>query len=130
MSWDSFDEVGCGAAVECHLSAADFALQKLLEPLRKGPTLDPSKLGQEPAWRHSKFVWAAVYGEGPPEVMDELRFARRTIGAVLIPDSCDQCRAESDGLLRCSGCRVTRYCGRDCQRAAWKRHRDICMEWS
>jgi hypothetical protein len=26
----------------------------------------------------------------------------------------------------CAGCRVARYCGRACQRAAWKRHKPVC----
>jgi hypothetical protein len=26
----------------------------------------------------------------------------------------------------CAGCRVARYCGRSCQRAAWKRHKPVC----
>jgi hypothetical protein len=26
----------------------------------------------------------------------------------------------------CGGCRVARYCGRACQRAAWKRHKPVC----
>ncbi|KAI9004009.1 hypothetical protein DFJ74DRAFT_694375 [Hyaloraphidium curvatum] len=47
-----------------------------------------------------------------------------------IADSCDRCGAESDTLLRCSGCKVTRYCGAACQRAAWKDHKDICRQWS
>jgi hypothetical protein len=26
----------------------------------------------------------------------------------------------------CAGCRMGRYCGRDCQRAAWKQHKPVC----
>jgi hypothetical protein len=26
----------------------------------------------------------------------------------------------------CAGCRMARYCGRDCQRAAWKQHKPVC----
>jgi hypothetical protein len=26
----------------------------------------------------------------------------------------------------CGGCRVARYCGRACQRAAWKQHKPVC----
>jgi hypothetical protein len=26
----------------------------------------------------------------------------------------------------CAGCRVARYCGRACQRAAWRQHKPVC----
>jgi hypothetical protein len=26
----------------------------------------------------------------------------------------------------CAGCRTARYCGRACQRAAWRQHRPVC----
>jgi predicted small secreted protein len=26
----------------------------------------------------------------------------------------------------CAGCHTARYCGRDCQRAAWKQHKPVC----
>ena len=29
-------------------------------------------------------------------------------------------------IRRCSGCRVTLYCNRDCQRAHWKQHKKVC----
>jgi hypothetical protein len=30
----------------------------------------------------------------------------------------------------CAGCRVARYCGRACQRAAWKQHKPVCATLS
>jgi hypothetical protein len=30
----------------------------------------------------------------------------------------------------CGGCRVARYCGRACQRAAWKQHKPVCVALS
>jgi hypothetical protein len=30
----------------------------------------------------------------------------------------------------CAGCRVARYCGRACQRAAWKQHKSVCAALS
>lgn len=42
--------------------------------------------------------------------------------------SCASCERD-DGeaqLDRCSACRMTRYCGRACQRRDWARHKVVC----
>lgn len=42
---------------------------------------------------------------------------------------CTRLRGASEWELpsqRCSGCNVTAFCGRECQRAAWPRHRLVC----
>ncbi|KAI9003794.1 hypothetical protein DFJ74DRAFT_693752 [Hyaloraphidium curvatum] len=46
-----------------------------------------------------------------------------------VPDGCDRCGAEGGELLRCGGCKLTRYCGVACQRADWAGHKRICWEW-
>ncbi|KAI0628641.1 hypothetical protein C8Q77DRAFT_360454 [Trametes polyzona] len=39
----------------------------------------------------------------------------------------DETAAGGDaGLMRCSACRMTRYCGAECQRRDWKRHKVSC----
>ena len=38
---------------------------------------------------------------------------------------CAGCQAISH-LRKCEACGVARYCGRDCQRAHWKSHREAC----
>ncbi|KAH7052406.1 hypothetical protein B0J12DRAFT_72628 [Macrophomina phaseolina] len=36
-----------------------------------------------------------------------------------------------EGTKRCAGCGVVRYCGRECQRADWRRgHRRVCETWA
>lgn len=35
-------------------------------------------------------------------------------------------RADEPDFMRCSGCKIVRYCGVDCQRAHWPKHRDMC----
>lgn len=49
------------------------------------------------------------------------RFAERVCG------SCGKWEQQSDvKFLRCSRCMFAYYCGRDCQVADWKRHRETC----
>jgi len=45
----------------------------------------------------------------------------------VVPDSCDYCRKEHAQLQRCSRCRVTRYCGSECQRFDYKNHKRKCF---
>jgi len=42
------------------------------------------------------------------------------------PTSCSNCGNQGAALLRCSACKQTRYCGAECQKAAWKRHKITC----
>lgn len=45
------------------------------------------------------------------------------------PSSCSHCgkqAQEGAALLRCSACKQTRYCGAECQKAAWKLHKKTC----
>ena len=39
---------------------------------------------------------------------------------------CDWCQQASPRLLRCTGCRRARYCGKACSTAAWKTHKKAC----
>ena len=39
---------------------------------------------------------------------------------------CDWCQRPSDRLLRCTGCRLVRYCGKACGTAAWETHKKAC----
>ena len=40
-------------------------------------------------------------------------------------DSCSHCGSQST-LFRCGGCDVELFCGKECQRAAWRTHRPFC----
>jgi hypothetical protein len=43
------------------------------------------------------------------------------------PSSCSHCGKHGGAaLLRCSACKQTRYCGAECQKAAWKLHKKTC----
>ncbi|KAI9022647.1 hypothetical protein DFJ74DRAFT_670373 [Hyaloraphidium curvatum] len=42
---------------------------------------------------------------------------------------CDQCGKSQGGkvkLMRCGRCGMARYCGAECQRAAWTEHNKTC----
>ncbi|KAF9544634.1 hypothetical protein CPC08DRAFT_755809 [Agrocybe pediades] len=53
--------------------------------------------------------------------------------------SCCKCKKNSTGspdagLRRCGGCKLSRYCGTECQTADWPRHKQLCkyiksVEW-
>ena len=39
---------------------------------------------------------------------------------------CDHCGQHSAKTKRCGRCRTARYCGEDCQRLAWAKHKKSC----
>jgi hypothetical protein len=41
---------------------------------------------------------------------------------------CVNCRVELTKIHKCSGCNVATYCGRTCQKEAWKRHKTVCRK--
>ncbi|GAX73840.1 hypothetical protein CEUSTIGMA_g1290.t1 [Chlamydomonas eustigma] len=44
---------------------------------------------------------------------------------------CAECRKPLSGLpQRCSNCKVTYYCSKDCQKRAWPKHKDSCKSIS
>jgi len=46
---------------------------------------------------------------------------------------CNQCQKEDirDNMMKCSCCRVARYCSKGCQKADWcSGHRDQCQKWA
>jgi hypothetical protein len=52
-----------------------------------------------------------------------------------VPDNaerCSNCLAVKEGkaLLNCASCGVVRYCGRECQKTDWKRHKYNCKIWA
>lgn len=58
----------------------------------------------------------------------------KTISPVLVTfgevkPACGTCYAKADGgtqLMICAKCKARRYCGRECQKAEWKKHKKVC----
>uniref|UniRef100_A0A7S2Q2D3 MYND-type domain-containing protein n=1 Tax=Skeletonema marinoi TaxID=267567 RepID=A0A7S2Q2D3_9STRA len=44
----------------------------------------------------------------------------------LVKDVCGHCMQRKEKLLICTRCKIIKYCGRDCQRADWPIHRNLC----
>jgi len=43
------------------------------------------------------------------------------------PECCDHCGRSGVSLKKCSRCKVAKYCGKECQGKAWKRHKKVCQ---
>ena len=48
-------------------------------------------------------------------------------GRVRVQGTCAECGANVQWLKWCSGCHLVGYCDGDCQRAAWKKHKKLCL---
>ena len=42
--------------------------------------------------------------------------------------TCSHCRTQGVGVKRCSRCKSASYCSADCQKAAWKGHKNMCKK--
>lgn len=62
--------------------------------------------------------WVSIFFHSIEEIADSVR--RQDL-------SCDFCRKEFPlGLKRCSSCKTTHYCTKECQVAHWKFHKNVC----
>jgi hypothetical protein len=71
------------------------------------------------------------------DIRQKLQAAGKVLACFAIPHACNNpgCRnvsGPSEAQLVggrsciCAGCRTARYCGRACQRAAWRQHKPLC----
>ena len=58
------------------------------------------------------------------EGFDRLRAVKKVSG--LACEFCGKTGQEGDALLRCSLCKVANYCGKECQKGDWKKHKMHC----
>jgi hypothetical protein len=54
-----------------------------------------------------------------------MRYLGRREGAEPTP-RCSSCRKVTERSMVCGRCRVTPYCSKECQRAAWSKHKEVC----
>jgi len=47
-------------------------------------------------------------------------------GVACTPQSCAHCGATEGNMRRCANCKITAYCSRACQQAAWPAHKKSC----
>mmetsp|Transcript_16687 Transcript_16687/g.24674 ORF Transcript_16687/g.24674 Transcript_16687/m.24674 type:complete len:87 (+) Transcript_16687:182-442(+) len=67
---------------------------------------------------------------GTPFTLTPNGIARTKKQMKMDKDKCDHC-GKMQSLLNkklkeCTRCEVIFYCGRDCQKAAWKKHKKVC----
>jgi hypothetical protein len=72
-------------------------------------------------------------------LVQQLQATGAMLGSIAVPHFCNNpacanlsgptdVRLVSGRSCICAGCRIARYCGRTCQRAAWKQHKPVCKE--
>jgi hypothetical protein len=71
------------------------------------------------------------------QIQEQLQAAVKVLATFANPHACNNpacgnvCGASEAQLVGgrsciCAGCCIARYCGRDCQRAAWRQHKPVC----
>ena len=70
-------------------------------------------------------------------LVQQLQVTGAMLSSIAVPHFCNnpacadlsgptEVRLVSGRSCICAGCRIARYCGRACQRAAWKQHKPVC----
>jgi hypothetical protein len=119
------------------LSGLRYQPQVLQQQLAAATEALPSLIeGLDPAY-HPPANWPSAVAAALKEVQGQLQAAARVLACFAIPYACNNpvCsnlagRSEANLVggrsCICAGCRTARYCGRACQRAAWRQHKPVC----
>lgn len=69
----------------------------------------------------------ADVGNFDPTTEDSKRMHKELLNNMQSPTKCAHCsKISTKALSKCSACKAAGYCNRDCQRANWKTHKQIC----
>ena len=60
------------------------------------------------------------------ENYEQLKYQKNTGCCVNVKCSLPERRVEFSKMMTCSGCLMVHYCGRECQKTDWKRHKQYC----
>jgi hypothetical protein len=119
------------------LSGLRYQPQDLQQQLAAATEALPSLIdGLHPAY-HPPANWPSAVAAALKEVQGQLQAAARVLACFAIPYACNNpvcsnlAGASEANLVGgrsciCAGCRTARYCGRACQRAAWRQHKPVC----
>lgn len=117
---------------ECtYIACADYAVLRALKREFKDPVFSSGMAlrwmeGVEDAWERLRLRSKSG------DVLRKMFLSQDRGNSCALHDSSSSIVCPLSGsspkTMRCSGCRVYRYCSRSCQRKDWKHHRQICNE--
>jgi hypothetical protein len=118
--------VGCRESAACvdQLAAAGCSAQQLQQQL---DVLLAAQQGTQQVLTDASLA----------ALVQQLQVTGRMLCGIAVPHFCNnlacgnisgptEVRLVSGRSCLCAGCLTARYCGRDCQRAAWKQHKPVC----
>ena len=85
---------------------------------------DTDLVGVNAAWEDFLAAGGAV-PRVPPYALQRYKHGIGEVIPLKVKDKCCSCGALAADFA-CGGCGQVRYCGEECARAHWRRHRDIC----
>jgi len=128
------------AAAECAAAALEFdfsiacfgeCIQLFGQLAEENPLAYASQLATEKELLAKVRKASAVPRGFAQDVIQKQAEAARAQLATINPDQCSHCAAPprpGKRLLLCAGCKTTRYCDPQCQRAHWAQHKTTCKQ--
>ncbi|KAJ7114424.1 hypothetical protein C8R44DRAFT_855669 [Mycena epipterygia] len=86
--------------------------------------------GGKKSWSNMQFINMTGDGYGP-HATNLGEIANKIPPKPSLKKSCEKCGKRPDqegpGYFVCASCKVSRYCGRECQTSHWKEHKKLCQ---